>query len=473
MPVLTEEEMLNRVRSLLKCASRRGYAARSATPGSEIWKILFNAIDIDGSGALDFMEIKRMVRMNLKLPERVVSDYELMRLFRAIDDDDNGTVDFAEFMEYTSQGKVDKRPLAVALRQIARVIRLSLRRRRVKLVDLSSFCYDFSEVDFQSGHGQMIFEDHSQFFRNHLLLGPRECSNSNLNQLFKLLCRPQERPIKTILATDFLDSIRFMASTDDFGGASPPRAHRGLIGGMQGYLPDIANKPRPGGFLIQGSSAEPPFCYNGRDLPPATRNAVNDRNFATIGERNNRRLKLSSSAPTLPTVSCGGNWGGFSEINRRYAELGNGSEEASEPEDEDQRVPTAKPHVETAIETCAGTWAGKRLLEALAEHADYLAQPPTPTANRPPTAAELKMKLNNNATPESRAAEADKAKTLAKRAKDRNAEEMRSAYFVLNGAEALNRVEHRLFHAGLDVRGHFHRRHADAAQATEALSQKS
>lgn len=478
MPVLTEDEMLNRVRSLLKCASRRGYAARSATPGSEIWKILFNQIDVDGSGALDFTEIKRMVRADLRLPERVVSDYELHKLFQAIDDNGNGTVDFAEFMEYTSQGKVDKRPLAVALRQIARVVRLALRRKRVKLSELEQFCYDFSEVDFMSGHGQMTPEEHSRFFRDHMLINARECSGSNLNQLFKTLCRPQDRAQKTVNASDFTDALRFMASTDDFGGTSPPRPHRGLIGGMStsGYLPDIMSKPRPGGFLIQGPSSEPPFCFNGRDLPPNNRLSVNDRNFSVMGERSlgARRLKMSASEPALPPMnSC--TFGGFSEIERRYARL---AEAPSPGSDDEASLPPGNLRAETKTlrqdskeHASDLNWATRKLTEALAECPDFQ------TTIRPESQGSQAFKGDAKSTGGKKelfnnfglvAEQAEKpwpiVPSKGSNGKRKDSEECRGAYFCLNGAEALNRVEHRLFHAGLDVRGHFHKRHAEEAR---------
>lgn len=482
MQVLTEEEMLNRVRSLLKCASRRGYAARSATPGSDIWKILFNQIDVDGSGALDFSEIKRMVRADLRLPERVVSDYELHKLFIAIDDNGNGTVDFAEFMEYTSQGKVDKRPLAVVLRQISRVVRLALRRRRIKLCDLEDFCYDFAEIDFMSGKGQIGQEEHLRFFRDHMLLHARECSTSNLNQLFKMLCRPQERMPKTVLATDFMDAFRFMASTDDFGSASPPNPHRGLIGGMQGYLPEITSRPRPGGFLIQGSSADPPFCFNGRDLPPNNRLAVNDRNFSTVGERKTQRLKPSSSAPALSVVDRHTSGGGtFSEIARRYTQLGEAPSPVRDTESEirpPQRAETKTQRQESKEHN--KPWAVLRLTEALQLNADFQPNLRPQSTGAPGFKGEGKAGVGHISNFGPTAAQAASAglsastaapvapPAAAKRASRKDGEECRSAYFVLDGAEALNRVEHRLFHAGVDVRGHFHRRHAEAARAAAA-----
>lgn len=327
-----------------------------------------------------------------------------------------------------------------------------------------------------SGHGQMGQEEHLRFFRDHMLLHSRECSTSSLNQFFKTLCRPQDRSPKTVLAADFIDALRFMASTDDFGEASPPRAHRGLIGGMQGFLPEISNRPRPGGFLIQGPSAEPPFCFNGRDLPPNNRLAVNDRNFSTVGERKSRMrpLTLSSSAPVLPVGTSerpSPTGGGFSEIARRYALLGPSSTSDDEPE---FRTPPPQRSDSKALrrgskelrrgskEHSASTpWADRTLMEALQ------VAPENPAA--PGVKSEVEVGAGHS-TPQASSSlgfgtSSPHSSSPGKRAKRKDAEECRSAYFVLNGAEALNRVEHRLFHAGLDVRGHFHRRHADAAQA--------
>jgi Ca2+-binding EF-hand superfamily protein len=68
------------------------------------WEELFARLDQDKSGSLDWLELKRRIRLELSVPHPALSDPELQALFEEMDKDGNGMIDLAEMFAYLQHG---------------------------------------------------------------------------------------------------------------------------------------------------------------------------------------------------------------------------------------------------------------------------------------------------------------------------------------------------------------------------------
>eukprot|EP00929_Paragymnodinium_shiwhaense_P002096 TRINITY_DN102293_c0_g1_i1.p1 TRINITY_DN102293_c0_g1~~TRINITY_DN102293_c0_g1_i1.p1 ORF type:complete len:488 (+),score=124.04 TRINITY_DN102293_c0_g1_i1:54-1517(+) len=65
---------------------------------------IFKKFDKDKSGLLSADELKKMIRMELRLPETAVSDRDIEHLVSALDDDDSGSLSIAELSDFIEYG---------------------------------------------------------------------------------------------------------------------------------------------------------------------------------------------------------------------------------------------------------------------------------------------------------------------------------------------------------------------------------
>jgi Ca2+-binding EF-hand superfamily protein len=87
-------EKLNKVRHRLLAASYTSFGF-----GSDL-AAMFAQFDKDGSGALDIDELKGVVRRNLHISQKEVSDFELETLFAFLDADNGGTIEMEEITKF-------------------------------------------------------------------------------------------------------------------------------------------------------------------------------------------------------------------------------------------------------------------------------------------------------------------------------------------------------------------------------------
>ena len=83
------------------------YAAAYRGGGHDIMK-LFRAYDKDGSGSLEFDEMRLVLRKDMKLPAAVLSDAVIERIFALLDTDGGGEVGMDELRDFL----VRRRPAA-------------------------------------------------------------------------------------------------------------------------------------------------------------------------------------------------------------------------------------------------------------------------------------------------------------------------------------------------------------------------
>lgn len=95
------DAMLARVRSLLVFSVENkgtkidtSSGVKKADVMMDRWKSIFSKYDSNGSGTLHIEDVERMVRRDLKIPKRLVSEEQIVALFHHLDLDGGGTIDF-------------------------------------------------------------------------------------------------------------------------------------------------------------------------------------------------------------------------------------------------------------------------------------------------------------------------------------------------------------------------------------------
>lgn len=359
------EDMLCRVRTMLKwrvaASGPKAKGKKKSDVMTERFKALFLKYDKDGVGALAFEDIRRMCRTDLRIADRLVSDENLRELFSAIDEDGGGKVEFSEFLEFVNlPGKGPKATVDDIVQEVARTVRLALRRNKIYIGDLEQKFSNYDDGGDSAPTGELGPEEMRNFFRRVLRLTRHECSDKNLNTAFKAM---DDDGSGTMSADEFMDFIKF-CNAGVQKKEVPTKVH-GLLGGTRDFLDKKLPRHRPG-TQPDMPLAHVPFCLNGRDLPPASRFASSqDRSAHMRVTRNHSRTQSSSRSSMSKTE---------------------GSESGS-----------------------------------------VVSLPPMKRATSMPS-----MLPTGSGSPS-------------------------GGYKTIKGAEALNRVEQRLWECGMDVRGHYHR----------------
>jgi Ca2+-binding EF-hand superfamily protein len=112
------------------------------------WKRLFTYYDDDHGGALSFKEFKKLIRGALHINESKLPDKDLMLLFQRIDSDGSGEIEYGEFTRYVKLGTRESQELP---RTLGRALRLALARQKIRTeVDLRE---TFESLDFDASGG--------------------------------------------------------------------------------------------------------------------------------------------------------------------------------------------------------------------------------------------------------------------------------------------------------------------------------
>eukprot|EP00747_Dinoflagellata_sp_TGD_P163768 gnl/TRDRNA2_/TRDRNA2_182803_c0_seq1.p1 gnl/TRDRNA2_/TRDRNA2_182803_c0~~gnl/TRDRNA2_/TRDRNA2_182803_c0_seq1.p1 ORF type:complete len:510 (-),score=94.63 gnl/TRDRNA2_/TRDRNA2_182803_c0_seq1:96-1487(-) len=447
-----DEDNLNRVRTLLKFASCRGQNVRGGAAAldkdkrspkaAERWQQLFRKYDADGSGCLSIDEVKKIIRRDLRLPERVLNDRDLKMIFRAIDEDGNGTLEFNEFLQYVQKGDPDNRSTTEVLRQVGRAARLALRRNHMRWdgEELLQLFENFDDgqpgVDFNKEQG-LGPDEMRRFFRRALNVSTHECSDRNLKVAFQALDTDGS---KRLSADEFIDFVRFFASPE--GDKEQAKAKEGmgcsLIGGMRGVLPPGRKHQRPGIFSGDPNSMVP-FNCTGREHPPRTRSAMRSQSEPVL-----------RSTTALPDIA--------------------GTPGAAKSQDKDVFDKLAAGKRRTSVSVVAEM--RKSLTVAMINNplmqldntnsaAPGSSQPSSPTSPSKPSIAAASPRKSVDASAaspgDSGQSPKDSKSTPKRRSNGVPGQDSNQGYVVIKGVDALNRVEKRLYAAGIDVRGGLYR----------------
>mmetsp|Transcript_32862 Transcript_32862/g.78670 ORF Transcript_32862/g.78670 Transcript_32862/m.78670 type:complete len:512 (-) Transcript_32862:56-1591(-) len=476
-----ENDVVGRVRTVVRSAKiRQQLLAEGKEPGIllkrdrdqevKFWRSVFDKYDADSSGALDFEEITDVVREDLKIPERTLSRVELRDFYSHLDLNGDMVVDWHEWLDFVSQGKLrDTRPIDQVLTEVGGALRLGMRRRGLKPNQVEQYIRSMPQVT-ETVDVALFFK----IFRRGLVISRHDCPDDNLKRTFASLSDGASHvPLQDVI--EFLTISCLATKKKEIGmGTTFP----GLIGGMRHLLPQREPHSRPGTFPFGGTVSGPttvPFALNGRRLPPTGRLSL--KLFPT--ERQERTtLRPVISCPDLTNHDA--QQLHFSEATLAALEAAQAKSEETQP----VFAPPPSPKSPSLASPRAPSRGGKRergeraeratvdASQLAAEAAQTLASVPSDEAKPKSMTRTFDMAMGAAKSLQDKAssdpfavflkvtAAAETAKTppaKAPRPKRCPVESASDTYRVIVGKESLNRVERRLFEAGVDVRGGYHR----------------
>eukprot|EP00933_Yihiella_yeosuensis_P007520 TRINITY_DN11259_c0_g1_i1.p1 TRINITY_DN11259_c0_g1~~TRINITY_DN11259_c0_g1_i1.p1 ORF type:complete len:368 (-),score=63.01 TRINITY_DN11259_c0_g1_i1:414-1517(-) len=189
MPVRTAEETINHVRSilLLKTVPSKGILPPEDVRGADSYdKIILNwhrCFDrICTAGRATPEELRRFLRKDLKISERACPDSDLKLLYERIDADGSGYVDFDEFLDFVKQKNEKDREVQETLSHAAHGVSVALRRRRVRSQeDLAEM---FQNLD-ENGDNSLSLREFIKFIREEVKVSHHEVSDRQVKTLFR------------------------------------------------------------------------------------------------------------------------------------------------------------------------------------------------------------------------------------------------------------------------------------------------
>jgi len=498
----SHDELMDRIITLVRSARTKSnlMAESSASPSHskkadevQFWKSAFQKYDLDGSGALSFDEIAHLVREDLHLGERVISDVELRDFFHHIDLNGDHSIDWNEWLDFVSQGKLkDLRPLEQVLEEVGKAVRLALRRKGWQPAEVEDYVRSIPEFSWMSSSSDAVvdLELFKRIMRKGLGITRHDCPDDDIKRTFGSLAAGSYVPVREVADFFQVTCMAKMNKEIGFGTTYP-----GLIGGMTGKLPFRSPRNRPGTFPSGGTVSGPttiPFCLNGRNLPPSGRLAMG----LTPVSRMRRRLRPVISCPDL--VSHEADDMKLSQTALDALAAAAAAEQAAtgaEDDDSDLRSPAPPPR--GAMSPTSPTGRGRRskplFAEALNEQVSSMSAPVSPSSPTSPSAlgkkdsqrpvepqSPLEMALAAAKSVQSdvladpfaafkasaSGLPSESASPTANRPRSPNGQSSETkrttlandgSYRVIVGKDALNRVEQRLLEAGVDVRGGYHR----------------
>jgi len=430
----SEETMdgARRVRSLLKMAAKRnangqeGFKERRHRE-IEFFKRLFMDSDARGKGMLCCDDIIRMFRKQLKIAPRLVTDGQLRQFFAAVDSEDAGDVDFSQFLSFVQIRERNSKLNEMVLKQVKRAVRLAIQRQRMTLAQLEQRfhrCAEEGIIDTAGGDGGLGPEEMRRFFRKVLDVSMHEAPDRNLVIAFKAM---DEDGGGTLDAEEFMDFIREAIQEETTLCPPGPQGLQGeprpasLLAGMRGVLPDRLPKDRPGTTYSAGKCCVP-FCRTGRELETGTRLYCSMPSLLKKESLRPLRVQTPVEASLLPTglpKSALASTTGSRGLRKTWS---------------------------TGFLTTMGSFASS---EGLDLHSPTFPTSPELSLPDSSSSTDTTPRTPNALPPLSPAAGAGE-------------KPLRGTYHAIDGmlrakdADALNRIEQRLFNAGVDVRGLYH-----------------
>jgi len=253
-----------------------------------------------------------MVRRDLRITEKLISDEHLQRVCALMDLDGDGSIDFNAFMAFVLK-KPQKASMTFdeIMQSVTRAVRLSMHRNKIQMAELQNKFGGFCADDPVTGEVELF--DMLQFFRHELRVSKHDVSDHNLKVAFNFI---DTNANTTLSQEEFMTFIRHC-----YQGAqtqAPPSEFHGIMAGSRGCFPERLPRHRPGTFPGL-PLAGPPFCCNGRNLKVAHRLGAHSRCcppvFSAVPPSSrpittqakvpaSAPTRLSSSLPILPG-SCG------------------------------------------------------------------------------------------------------------------------------------------------------------------------
>mmetsp|Transcript_74241 Transcript_74241/g.193310 ORF Transcript_74241/g.193310 Transcript_74241/m.193310 type:complete len:424 (+) Transcript_74241:130-1401(+) len=271
-------DTVRRVRSLLLLASKKGKSLHDPKDRekkeAEFFKKMFLVCDTNHDGSLNLQEVMGMARKHLKIGERLVSDKQIRDFFNAVDCDGDRQIQFTEFLSFIRMKDSNSKVTDIILTQVKRVVRLAMQRKKMTIADLEHRFAHAKEEGIIEGFvdkSALGPEEMRRFFRKVLEVGTHEAPDRNLVIAFKAMDQDGGGTLDAEEFMDFLKQVMLEETTlcPHFI-KDPDRGTTGLLSGMRGALPVRLPRARPGTTFNGGISAGP-FCINGRDLDASAR----------------------------------------------------------------------------------------------------------------------------------------------------------------------------------------------------------
>jgi len=451
MAVRSEAEVVSRVRTLLKCTAAKGLNL-STTKVQEVqkkqlerWKALFKIYDDDGNGVLSFQEVRQLVRQDLKLKDSVVSDWELRQLWKHIDLDNNDSVDLEEFLAFVQGGKGGaEKTIPQAVFEVGRCLKQALRKSKISPEKLERLFGDYEEADATKNcaraDGHMGAEEIRRFFREVLNVSKEECCDYYLVQVIHFLDRDNN---KAISSGEFLDFVRYWAMADEVEKSGRRNANAAAMAQI------------------------------------AARNAKQKRKLETSStaekmkdSKHNQRLVEDERAVPQRDSGVSFVWmpGRTRQVANRHGQTMLGRLHPFDPEEANIDIPSMLPQrPSTAPELSSvspgqqrGARRGSFIASLTGSQLEQLGEDTSSLARKGHSVDFGASKRSSSApTGERQGARAGQKKPTWK---------YPHGYMVMK-SDGLNRVETKLFEAGVDLRGSFHRHPSVAAVDEDLLPQ--
>ena len=299
-------EMLCQLRALLKFAAKRSESGRGHDPDprkSELtqlvrWRQLFLKFDQNHSGGLTLRQMGKLIRVSLRLSDRVLPESDLAIVLRALDSNEDGFITFADFTDFLRGQKKKSNALdSNAIKTVGRAVRLALRRKHLSVGHIRQL---EPPVDDTGLAGLVELKD---FFRHDLGITKRECSDRSIVSAFRMMRQTETVSLSKEELLDFIQEVweagagisNLDGDASAYGilspaaaaGSPPPAApaasavavaggggevERPVMKGLVGSMGEIrkslrAERPKSG----QRGAETLPFKALGRSKPPADR----------------------------------------------------------------------------------------------------------------------------------------------------------------------------------------------------------
>lgn len=215
----SEEMAVHRVKTVLNAVvhsetSLPTVGKQRSLPGSEVvdqdakWKRLFCKYDADHGDTLCFKEFKKLIRGALHITESKLPDKDLRLLFERIDCDGSGEIEYGEFAKYVKLGAKESEELP---RTLGRALRLALTRLKIRTeAELREI---IDSLDFDASGG-ITLHQFRRLIREVLRLSKQEFSDYYVKRLMTNIDADNDGEIGSA------EFVRFVKDHVNLGGIS-------------------------------------------------------------------------------------------------------------------------------------------------------------------------------------------------------------------------------------------------------------
>jgi Ca2+-binding EF-hand superfamily protein len=224
---------------------------------------------------LSLKELRDTIRGPLQLPERTLCDYDIKLLFEAVDVDGSGDIELEELLEYLQKGKrtaEEEEQLAkTRVTRTRKSITMAFSKLGKNEADLRNL---FKQID-ADGEGKVSHDEFTTFVRRDLQLNHWNLKGNDLQAFYKALDTDGDG----LEVEEFLDFVKKVNHTSDFGKSDTTSStQKGFWKpARRPTYRQVLGAAVTGSYRLNKSSTTPQlpqmssFCNLGRSREPASR----------------------------------------------------------------------------------------------------------------------------------------------------------------------------------------------------------